>query len=131
MQKTQLNMRVDSVALDVFKSQAEARGLSQVEYFELISKDSTEGKTLEFLSSRLEGKDEEIKNLESVIKRYEKQTGKKITDTRKVTFLVTQKQFDQISLMAHKLQIPKNQLMSKLFLNKSEYRTPMLETNDN
>lgn len=125
-EKTQLNMRVDSMALEVFKSQADARGLTQVQYFEQISKDSNDGKTIEFLSSRLESKDDEIKQLESIIQRYEKNSGKKITDTRKVTFTVTNEQFEWISNLAHERKIAKTHLLSEIIPMKQQPQNTLM-----
>jgi len=122
-------MRTNSDTLEIFKSIAESRGLSQVEYFEKMIRDSSQGKTVEILSKRLEEMNLKLNEKNSIIEQLEKKHGIKIKGvvTRKVTFIVTQEQFNQITSMAHKLEIPKNQLMSKFFLSKSKNHTPILE----
>lgn len=108
-------MRVDNTNLDAFKLQAESRGMTQVQYFEQILQDNADGKTLELLKARLESKELEISELQSIISRYEKQTGKKMPKMRSVTFKVTEKEFQDLTNLSHQTQTPKTHLFSKFF----------------
>ncbi len=131
MAKTQLNMRADSMVLDVFKSQAESRGLTQVEYFEKMINDSSHGKTIEILSKRLDEMNLKVEEKELIIESLERKYGVKIKNvTRKVTFIVSEEHFKKITALSHKLQIPKNQLMTQFFLINSYNHTPLILQNE-
>ena len=58
------------MVLDVFKSQAKSRGLSQAEYFEEMIRDSSQGKTLEILSKRLEEMNPKVEEKNQKIKQH-------------------------------------------------------------
>ena len=115
MGKTQINMRVNDELLVFFNTQREIHGLTQVEYFEKIIKDMSEGKTVEFLNARLESQELEIVRLHVIIERFEKITGKKMPKLRSVTFKVTEEEFQDLTTLSHKTQIPKTHLFSKFF----------------
>lgn len=128
MDKTQINMRVDSGLLTFFKTQSEIHELTQVEYFEKILKDMSEGKTLEFLNARLEAKELEIIKLNLIIERFEKLTGKKMPKLRRVTFEISDKEFQDITNLSHQTQIAKKHLFSKFFTKfHSKNNLPELE----
>jgi len=118
-------MRADSMVVDVFKSTAESRGISQVELFEEMVNDKKQGKTVAFLQEKLKESGIELEKKDDYIDRLEKKIGKPLPKYRKVTFKVTNEQFEIISDLAYQLKIPKNKLMMVHFL-KSKSETPKL-----
>jgi hypothetical protein len=127
MGKTQINMRVDDDLLTEFNTQRNFLQLTQVEYLEKIINDISNGGTTELLKVRLGERDLEIIRLNIVIERFEKLTGKKMPKLRSVTFKVTDEEFNNLTDLSHKTQIPKTHLFSKFFSKlKSRNELPQL-----
>lgn len=116
MGKGQLNMRTDSMLLEVFKSMADSRGITQAQLFEQMVNDSSQGKTVEMLSQRLEEMTLTVQEKDSIIAQIEKKYNIKKLPFRKVTFKVTEEQFNNLNKLAHALQLPKCDLMTEHFL---------------
>ncbi len=116
MGKDQLNMRTDSTVLEIFKGMAEGRSISQSQLFKEMVEDKSQGKTLDFLKHRLEEDGTVIDEKDRIIQRLEKTVGKPIPKLRKVTFKVTDEQFEQLTLLAHELKINKGELMMRHFM---------------
>ena len=110
-------MRIDKEQLDIFKSMAEKKGLSQIKFLEAMIRDQYEGKTIAMLMVQLENMKIELEEKSLAIIKVEKKYGKPVKiELRRVTFAVTTKQFTYIDNMAHKLKIPKKYLMRDFLL---------------
>jgi len=112
----QINVRSDKETNDLFESQVEQSKLTKIGYIKKMLKDASQGKTLELLYARLKSSEKKVEEQEVELKRIKEKYEIKTPSTRRVTFKVTDEQFTQLTKMAHKLEIPKNQLMSKFFL---------------
>ncbi len=120
-------MRIDSEQLDIFKSMAKKRGLSQIEFLEAMIRDQHSGKTIELINVKLEEMKEELKEKTIAMIKMEKKYGKPvIVEMRRVTFTITNKQFEQIDDMAHKLKTPKKYLLRDHFLKEKKLELPSL-----
>lgn len=121
-------MRIDGDKLDIFKSMAEQRGITQIEFLEAMIRDQHEGKTVELLMAQLQSAKEEIEEKNSIIIQVEKKYGKHVAiNMRRVTFAVTYAQFQYIDDMAHKLKIPKKYLMRDYLLEPEKKLLSLVE----
>lgn len=126
MPKSQLNMRTDSMVLEVFKTTAESRGISQTDLFAEMVNDQKQGKTVAFLEEKLKEFGVQLESKNEYITRLEKQIGKPIQKYRRSTFKLTDDQFNYITNLAHELKIPKGDLMMVHFLKEKSITKPTI-----
>jgi len=105
-------MRINSEQLDIFRSMAKGRGMTQIEFLEAMIRDQNNGKTIEMANMKLEEMKQELEIKTSAMIKMEKKYGHPvIAEMRRVTFAVTNKQFAYIDEMAYKLKTPKKYLL--------------------
>jgi len=129
MPKEQLNMRVDNNALVLFKSLIGKRGKNQAEVFDNIVTDASQGKSVEIISAQLQESQNNLELKEKELDELRKKSGIEKKEYERIYFKVTPEQKQNLTSMAHKLEIPRTELMIEFFLkqNKSELKTTIPE----
>ena len=132
---SQLNMRVDSVASEIFKDMADGRGISQKELFTEMVNDKKQGKSVAFLEKikeelniELEEKNNTIKNQEEIIRTLQNKNQINPEDLVSITFKVSRQLRKELTQKAISLDTPRYDLLSVLLSsNKIDSYIPELE----
>jgi len=131
----QLNMRVDSVASEIFKDMADGRGISQKDLFAEMVSDKKQGKSVAFLEKikeelniKLEEKNNTIKNQEEIIRTLQNKHQINPKDLVSITFKVSRQLRKELTQKATSLDTPRYNLLSVLLSNgKTKSIIPELE----
>lgn len=138
MSSEQLNMRTDSVVLEIFKDTAKARGISQKDLFTELVNDHKQGKSvplLEAVKKELEKQVEEkniiIDKQAETIRNLQNRSNISPEDLVTISFKVPREYAKKLSSKAITLDIPRNKLLTILIPNEEVLDHPALPQLEN
>jgi len=122
MVRESLGLKPDSKIVELFKGLVGKKGQSQNEVFENIVNDAVQGKSTEIVSAQLQESQNQLQQKEKELDELRKKTGIEKQEYERIYLKVTPEQKIQLTSIAHKLEIPRCDLMTKFFLKQKDLK---------
>lgn len=120
MVRESLGLKPDSKIVELFKGLVGKKGSSQNEVFENIVNDAIDGKSVEIVSAQLQESQTQLQKTEKELEELRNKSGIEKKEYEKIYLKVTSEQKQQLTSLAHELEIPRSQLMIKFFLKQNK-----------
>jgi len=127
MVRESLGLKPDSKIVELFKGLVGKKGNSQNEVFEKIVNDAVQGKSTEIVSAQLEESQNQLSQTKKELDELRQKTGILKKDFVEIRFKVTPELKDKLTSMAYSKEIPRNQLLDKIFTKSDESKLLQLE----
>ncbi len=103
--KQSVSLRLDSDTLEILKSRAESRKMSQADIVQESLNLTFDGGDTKHLLAKLESTSQELDNVKKDYEELSKKTGKKISRTKRITMTLNKKEFLVIKKESHKRDV--------------------------